>query len=140
MTVNKQHLKIVNFGLENLEMLLDLKIISFPVQIFKLSDNIAIIHDERIPLRFYWNKYCTHCCPNHLLPLPQRAYHDLKVRTGDIKHFEGGTSMIVGKDEYEGSGVEHLRMGTLQELQENHKLRKQAYLKPFVDYYKRKYE
>jgi hypothetical protein len=136
----KEQFKIVNFGYENLTMLLDMKIVEYPIRIFKLNDRVAIILDERIPLRFYWEKYCTSCCPHDLLPLPQRVEHDLKIRLGDIKHTNTTTSVSFGKDEYDNCGIERLISGTWEELKENHRLRKQAALKPFIEYYKTKYQ
>lgn len=134
---DEREYKIVNFGYENLKMLIDMNIIKFPIRIWKLSDNVAIIHDERIDNRFYWDGFCEICCPYEFLPLPQKLARDLNVRRGVVVH-HGNIITYNMKDKYEGCGIPRLSSGTWNELMENEKQRKEAYLKPFVDYYKNK--
>lgn len=82
--------RIVNFVHENLEHLLKHGL-SWPIRIMVLGDGIAALHDERIPDRWFSKTYCEVCCPQSLLPFPQRAAHmrqeargERKVRTGFI--------------------------------------------------------
>jgi hypothetical protein len=107
--------RIVNFGYENIKMLLELNIVEYPIKIWKLDEGIAIVHDKRIPNRFYWGEYCTCCCPNNLLPLPQRARHDLGIQRGQINH-NGSITSVNFVDEYDGCGVEKISCGTWEIL------------------------
>jgi len=62
---------IVNFGLENLEELLQHRGLTWPVQIALISERIGVIHDPRIHDSWYRSQFCETCCPRELLPLPQ---------------------------------------------------------------------
>lgn len=76
--------RIVNFGVENLIRLLEIGVVEWPVRIAFLNQNkrVGIIHDHRIPTEWYDKRYCEVCCPDHLLPLPQQAVHDIEERAG----------------------------------------------------------
>jgi hypothetical protein len=74
--------RIINFNHENLEKLIEDKIVSFPIKISKLSEGIAIIADERIPDEWYSKRFCETCTPGDLLPLPQRLKHYLDIERG----------------------------------------------------------
>ena len=74
--------RIINFNHENLEKLIEDKIVSFPIKISKLSDGIAIIADERIPDEWYSKRFCETCTPSDLLPIPQRLKHFLDIERG----------------------------------------------------------
>lgn len=66
-------LRIVNFKYEPLQELLKARIVWWPIMVMEIAPGIGIIHDPRIPRDKYENRYCTVCCPNHLLPPQQRA-------------------------------------------------------------------
>lgn len=79
--------RIVNFNKENLEYVLTK--IEWPIKIVAISGFKAIIHDERIPEKYYDTRYCEICCPESLLPSPQRYKYERqrlqKVRIEDPK-------------------------------------------------------
>jgi|688.fasta_scaffold476078_2 hypothetical protein len=81
-SVEGEDYRIINFNHENLEKLIEDKIVSFPIKISKLSDGIAIIADERIPDEWYSKIFCETCTPGDLLPLPQRLKHYLDIERG----------------------------------------------------------
>jgi len=62
-----QSIKIVNFKLENLNYLLRNNIVSYPLEVKKLSKRYGILVDKRIPKDFFDESYCEICCPRHLL-------------------------------------------------------------------------
>lgn len=67
-----EYYRIVNFNIENLETLIDNKIVNLPVKISKIAKHKAVIDDERIPYQWYSNDFCEICCPTDLLPITQR--------------------------------------------------------------------
>lgn len=73
--------KIVNFFVENLTECIKQGVV-FPIQIKVLEDNIAVIHDARIPDEWYRSDFCEACCPEDLLPLPQRLVHEREIEQG----------------------------------------------------------
>jgi hypothetical protein len=74
--------RIINFNHENLDKLIEDKIVSFPIKISKISEGIAIIADERIPDEWYSKRFCETCTPGDLLPIPQRLKHYLDIERG----------------------------------------------------------
>lgn len=78
---------IVNFVYENLDYLLEHGL-TWPVRIRPLSKNAAVIHDPRISERVYRKTYCTVCCPQSLLPEPQRMAIERELDRGDRKETE----------------------------------------------------
>jgi len=59
---NKDHFAIVNMSIENLEYLLEQKIVEFPIRVLVVKDTKdAFIVDERIPEDFYREDYCSSC-------------------------------------------------------------------------------
>jgi hypothetical protein len=74
--------RIVNFNLENLEALLQLGL-TFPIKCKVLSPGLALIHDERIGMRWYQQRYCEVCCPHGLLPPQQRDEHERAASRGE---------------------------------------------------------
>ena len=78
-----QYYRIVNFVHENIEELIKLGTISFPIQILALSECIAVINDPRIEDEWYLTRFCEVCCPTSLLPLPQILKHDREEMRGD---------------------------------------------------------
>ena len=80
-TENEQY-RIVNFNYENLTELINNNIVTWPIKISTLSNNIAIICDERIPNEWYSNRFCETCTPISLLPIPQRLKHFLDIERG----------------------------------------------------------
>ena len=66
--------RIVNFYLETLEELLEAGL-TWPVGVVALEGNRAVLHDPRIEDAEYPQEWCSVCCPEHLLPLPQQLKH-----------------------------------------------------------------
>jgi len=73
--------KVCNFGYENIQHLFT-KGLKWPVKVTIIGEWTAIINDERIPETYYRDTYCEICCPEDLLPEPQRAHLDREVRRG----------------------------------------------------------
>lgn len=98
-TEESNYYRILNFNLENLEHLLEKKIISFPITILPLSDSHAVIVDSRIPNEFYSNRFCETCTPRELLPMPQRIKQLLQIQKGIREEreidFDGKKSILV---------------------------------------------
>ena len=86
--------RIVNFNYENFKELLNNRGLTFPVKILPISEKQAIIYDERISAEWYSTHFCTVCCPEHLLPLPQRIQKMMKKRRGEIKVIDCGEFKI----------------------------------------------
>jgi hypothetical protein len=84
--------KIVNFNYENLKELTK-RGVSFPFEIKALSDRVAVIHDARIPDQWYSRRFCEVCCPDSLLPLPQRLTHERQEMQG-VRVLIGGGILI----------------------------------------------
>ncbi len=76
--------KIVNFNVENLRHLLEAGL-TWPIEIFPISERHALIHDKRIPREFYDKEYCSLCCPRDLWPEPQRMEWERRVMRGEIE-------------------------------------------------------
>lgn len=93
--------RIVNFYLENFELLLKNNTISYPVTIHILNSirKIAVLLDPRIPLKFYNDKFCKVCCPKELLPMPQLIEETLLMRKGIVTYekLEDGTVIYRSK-------------------------------------------
>lgn len=79
------NIKIVNFNYENLEYLINIGMINFPMTCYFIGEYTAVMYDSRIPLKWYQNHFCTTCCPENLLPMPQRLNIMLMKSVGDIK-------------------------------------------------------
>jgi hypothetical protein len=73
---------IVNFYYENYQEVNRLGLKN-QIKIRSLSERAAIILDERIPDRWYNNYYCEVCCPESLLPHPQRMRHQRQEARGE---------------------------------------------------------
>jgi hypothetical protein len=138
--------KILNFGIENLDLLLEMGILEFPVKIHPLSERHAVILDERIPNRFYWSSLCSSCTPIELLPIPQRIKHELRFKRGHSRNVEGVVMTNTGEingidingDDYSKVKTEKIDQGLVEVISENRKIRYQEMLKPFVEAYKRR--
>ncbi len=75
--------RIVNFIVENLEKLLEDKVIEWPIKVHILKGRTAIIHDERIPHEWYDKSFCEVCCPQPLLPIQQQLRIARDILSGD---------------------------------------------------------
>ena len=82
LTKDKHHFKIVNFTHENLEDLIENHNLTLPLKLMVLSKHAAAVHDERIPHKYYEQRFCEVCCPRDLLPAPQRLYQLRDIATG----------------------------------------------------------
>jgi hypothetical protein len=98
-TSDGKKFKIVNFIYENLDHLITAGQLTWPVQIYCLSGNIAVIHDLRIPDGWYSPSFCEVCCPESLLPAPQVLRNRRSEARGDRKTtaFMDGTVVISEK-------------------------------------------
>lgn len=81
---NGDDYKIVNFGLENLEHLLHIGVLSYPVKVLPLSEGVALMLDERIPKSYYQQTFCSICCPFDLLPTNQKHEEYRKQLTKEV--------------------------------------------------------
>ena len=63
---------IVNFVAENLQELIANRGLTWPVRVELLGPRTAVIQDPRIHDSWYARQFCTTCCPDELLPLPQQ--------------------------------------------------------------------
>lgn len=73
--------RVVNFVHENLEEVCR-RGISFPIAMRRISERVAIFHDGRIPDEWYSDRFCETCCPEPLLPMPQRLAHERQEMQG----------------------------------------------------------
>jgi hypothetical protein len=85
----REEYRIVNFNLENLKHLLRCGL-TWPVKISKISDRLAILHDERIPDEFYDKEYCEVCCKKDLLPVTQQSRIMRQIKRGQRIDFDDG--------------------------------------------------
>ena len=91
--------RVLNFGHENFEELLDRGILSYPVEILPLTDGHCLMADHRIPKEWYDKKFCAVCTPLNLLPPQQKLERLLDLRSGKRKEtefsIEGGPSGVL---------------------------------------------
>lgn len=73
--------RILNFVYENLQEL-ERHGLTWPVEIRPLSESEAVLHDPRIPDRWYATEFCEACCPPRLLPLLQRLVQERHILQG----------------------------------------------------------
>jgi len=88
--------KIVNFILENLEHLIEEKVIEWPIKIVVIDEQlrVAAVNDPRIPDEYYTTRFCEVCTPINLLPVPQRLRHLRDIDRGfRTEHGNGIVSM-----------------------------------------------
>ena len=89
-----KHYRIVNFYLDSgfiqhpgskkgLETLLK-EGLTWPIKIAVLSERIACINDPRIPDSEYRDEFCEVCCPQELLPMPQRLRKARRIASGKV--------------------------------------------------------
>jgi hypothetical protein len=76
---------IVNFCHENWAAMLERNLITLPIKVLPLNENIAVVCDERIPDNWYSKKFCEVCCPEIFLPLDQRLRIWRWKATGALK-------------------------------------------------------
>lgn len=81
--------RIVNFHYENFKHLLNIGL-EWPVKIVKMNNRVAYIHDERISHKFYSDYFCETCCPQDLLPLPQKLSRERNILSGRLTIIETG--------------------------------------------------
>lgn len=73
--------RILNFHLENM-LELEKQGLTWPVKMKTVNHKLAVIDDERIGRRWYKMEYCEACCPEELLPEPQRQAIEREYRIG----------------------------------------------------------
>ena len=77
-------LRIVNFNYENLSYLLDTHVLPWPIKVLQIGKRTAIVYDPRVPDEFFDAKWCTVCCPERLLPMPQRIHRRMSMKRKEI--------------------------------------------------------
>lgn len=98
-----QSFKIINFGAENLEHLLETKVITWPIEISQIDDTyLAKITDKRIPKEFFDAEPCRICTSKKYWTPEQRKQRADDIRSGQLvigKKFtlEDGTVMRLEK-------------------------------------------
>ena len=86
-TVEDRLCRIVNFSHENFIEAVA-RGVKLPISIGIIGKNngtgegYAIVHDKRISVDWYQQRWCEICCPEDLLPLPQRLAHALEIEQG----------------------------------------------------------
>lgn len=100
---NGHSYRIVNFVYENLTEAIK-RGVELPVRVLPLNDSVAVICDARIPENWYQPTFCRVCCPESLLPLPQRLIIQQELDCGARVNREcdrsdgGGTYIITERD------------------------------------------
>jgi len=96
--VTTKDYRIVNFSLENLNELLRREAVSWPVKIRILDEErrVAVIHDPRIPDKWYDRCWCGVCCPRDLLPPQQRLEQLLDINRGTRSEGDSIVSISTG--------------------------------------------
>jgi hypothetical protein len=79
---NGQIYWILNFNHENLEKLLEDKVLEWPIMIHELEPGSGVIADPRIPDEWFDTKFCNSCTPRHLLPYPQKLKIEMEILRG----------------------------------------------------------
>lgn len=76
--------RILNFGFENFEHAVNTGKLTYPVQIIVLPSvkKCALIHDARIPDKWYDNNLCPVCTPDQFLPITYFAQQSREVLSG----------------------------------------------------------
>ncbi len=82
-TAPRRDFRVLNFNLENLEHLIEIKLVQWPIDILVYENHYALIHDKRIPDEYYQKHFCEVCCPEDLLPMPQRLALDRMILRGE---------------------------------------------------------
>jgi hypothetical protein len=89
LTTRLRNINILNIGEEDLEKVMRLRNISFPLEMKILDKGYGIITDSRIPKNWFLKEYCRICTPGHLLPKLQikrlEKQYKLKLEKGLIK-------------------------------------------------------
>jgi hypothetical protein len=92
--------RILNFVYENLENLIDVKKIEFPMNILVIKGtDYAFLHDKRIPENYYRNRICEVCCSLELLPYTQRLKHYREMDKGLREEKNGWIKITIGDRE-----------------------------------------
>lgn len=81
--------RILNFNYENLKHLISLGL-KWPIAINVIERPWAVLHDARIGDRWYSDRFCTVCTPQHILPLPQRLKQLRRCVRGQREENAGG--------------------------------------------------
>jgi hypothetical protein len=76
--------KILNFGIEKLEVLVGNGVVDWPVKVVLHSESpdLAYVCDSRIPDEWY-NDICTICCPQKYLPEDVRLKQLRDIQSGN---------------------------------------------------------
>jgi hypothetical protein len=75
--------RILNFGLENLEELMR-RGLKFPLKVAVLSEGYGVVCDGRIGERWYATEFCAVCTPISMLPIPQRLKTLRQIERGEV--------------------------------------------------------
>lgn len=95
------HRRVINFVYENLTELIKAGVIQWPLRVLLFQDDLALVHDERIPHDWYTQGWCEVCTPQHLLPPPQRLRHLRDIATGRRTERDGCITIRLGPIEKE---------------------------------------
>ena len=91
--------RVVNFGYENLMEAVNrfsLHEDGVNVEVVPKSEGrILIIDDERIPQDWYFEKWCTTCCPARLLPYEMRRKHFADLRARGATWKKAGNGLVI---------------------------------------------
>lgn len=91
--------RIVNFYLENLkEWMRQTKQKDIRVRCIPKSDHLWEICDERIPVEWYSQKYCTVCTPLRMLPLQQRKEYLTENKFKKVFNKDGTWSVLISSE------------------------------------------
>lgn len=130
--------KIINFGAENLEYLLEKKVITWPIEIAQLDDTyLAKIVDKRIPADFFDAKPCSICTSKKYWTPEMRKKRADDIRSGDLKiskpiTMEDGTKMRVERRRFHAA-TKPLKLTIDKEVDQTLELDKEGFINvPFL--------
>jgi len=83
--------RILNFSFENIKYALDTGKIEYPIQLAVLpaASKCALVHDVRIPDKWYDDNLCPVCTPRQFMPLTYHAQQAREVMSGAASESDG---------------------------------------------------
>ncbi len=107
-------LRIVNFYVENLRYVLTHGI-TWPIKVMRLSERVAIVHDERIPEEWYNQRYCETCCPEDFLPCSQVMARRRQEARGERTIIKGDGEVRFGVKSFDVVRIDYSKRAILPE-------------------------